>query len=361
MKRLMDVLYYILGILFNVCFTVVLITAVLVVAISAFSYGTRLFVEDLSARENREIVLEIPDGSDTMAVAELLQEHGLIDEGAHNRWIFVIQARLNGSHKFFRSDTFTLNTGMGSAEIMQLLQSVPEPIRGDEVRITIPEGMTIRQIATYVQQEGLFTSNEFMNAVEADYPHIFLRDVPQRPNRLQGYLFPDTYILPENPRPEDLIIRMLNRFEEVFFAIFALSVDSDFTVDDIVIIASIIEKEIRIINDEHELASAVIRNRLSRGMRLEMPSTVLYVHNKPRSQLVSADLGIQSPYNTFIQSGLPRGPISSPGLRSLEAAMRPAAENFIYMVMKDDGTGIHVFTADQNEYNRARTEHNQIW
>jgi UPF0755 protein len=367
----MDILYYILGMLFNICFTVVLIAMVFVLAVTSFNFGTQLFVENLAGREDNEVIIEILDGSDTMAVAELLQRHGLIEDGAVNRWVFVLQARLNGSYKFFRSDTFVLNTNMGSAEIMEALQSIPEPVKGDEVRVIIYEGMTINQIADYVQQLGLFTRREFLEAAQADYPHFFLRDVPDRPNRLQGYLFPDTYILPENPRPEDLIVRMLNQFENVFYGSFVYQPDSLLTVDDIVTIASIIEKETQHHN-ERELVSAVIHNRMARNWLLNMPSTVLYFRDKPRSQLVSDDLLIASQYNTFLRHtvpagltssplrlGLPVGPISSPGLRSLEAAMHPANENYLHMVMTANGT--HLFTSDYNEYTRFKEEAGQIW
>jgi len=346
MKRLMDVLYYILGMLFNICFTVVLIALVFVVTLTAFNYGTGLFVEDLSAREDREVIVEIVDGRDTMAVAEVLRENGLID----NAWLFVLQSRLNGSYRWFRSDTFVLNENMGSAAIMQALQSIPELPLGETVRVTIPEGMSLRQIAEHTAHLGYWTQEEFMTAAQGDFSHAFLRNIPQRPNRLQGYLFPDTYFLPPNPRPEDLITRMLDAFEDVFFRLFAFGQDAEFSVDEIVIMASIIEREISM-DVEKELASAVIRNRLVHGLRLEMYSTVQYVLNRPRHQITQADLQVQSPYNTFVNHGLPRGPIGSPGRRALEAAIHPAAPTYpdfieveyIRFVLRDDGSGRHDF------------------
>ena len=352
MKRLIDVLYYILGILFNICFTIVLIALVAVFAVSAFGFGQQIFVEDLSEREDRLVILEIPDGRDTMAVAELLYEYGLIE----NPLLFVVQSRLNGSYRWFRSDTFALNTSMNAGQIMQTLQEIPELPPGEEVRITIPEGRTLAQIARETEAMGLWTAEEFLTAAQGDFHHAFLRDVPQRANRLQGYLFPDTYILPENPRPEDLIIRMLDRFEAVFNSIFLHTPGARFSADEIVIIASIIESEIRH-HDERELASAVIHNRLARGLRLEMYSTVQYVVDRPRNLLTPQNMQIQSPFNTFINHGLPPGPIAAPGLHSLEAAMFPAGTvyieedgvttahevNYTLFVRRDDGTNRHDF------------------
>jgi len=346
MKQLMDILYYILGMMFNICFTVVLIALVFVATLTAFNYGTGLFVEDLSAREDREVIVEIVDGRDTMAVAEVLRENGLIESS----WLFVLQARLNGSYRWFRSDTFVLNENMGSAAIMQVLQEIPELPPGEEVRVTIPEGMSLRQIAAHTAHLGYWTEAEFMAAAQGDFPHAFLRDIPNRANRLQGYLFPSTYFLPPDPSPEDLIVRMLDEFDRVFFSMFALGQGADFSMDEIVIMASIIEREIRV-DVEKELAAAVIRNRLARGLRLEMYSTVQYIADSPRDRLTQADFQRQSPYNTFVNHGLPVGPIGSPSRRALEAAISPAmptypdfiAVDYTRFVLRDDGSGRHDF------------------
>jgi len=317
-----------------------------VITLTAFAFGTGLFVENLEGREDHEIILEIPDGRDTMAVAELLYEHGLIE----NRWLFVFQARLNGSYRWFRSDTFLLNTNMGSGAIMQTLQEIPELPPGDEVRVTIPEGMTLRQIAEHTAHLDYWTAQEFLTAAAGEFHHTFLHDVPQRPNRLQGYLFPNTYFLPENPTPVDLIVRMLDEFERVFFNVFAFEPGAEFSSDEIVIIASIIEREMNA-DFDMPLASAVIQNRLRQNLRLEMYSTVQYVVDRPRNMITQTDLQVQSPYNTFIHHGLPAGPIASPGLRALEAAMHPAAAtypdfievNYTRFVLRDDGSGRHDF------------------
>jgi UPF0755 protein len=358
MKRILDVLYYILGVLFNVCFTVILITMLVVITFQAFDFGEGLFVENLDTRPDKEVTVVIPDGKNTLEVAEILHKNGLID----NTWVFFIQSRLNGSYKHFLSDTFTLNMNMGSSKIMQELQSIPERPIGDQIRVTIFEGMTIAQMAKHVEAEGLFSAQAFLAATEKEYEYPFLRNLPARPFYLQGYLFPDTYILPENPTPEDLIIRMLDRFSNVFYSSFSVSLDSPYNMDEIVIIASIIEKEIRAAG-EHELASAVIHNRLKSNAYpyLQMCSTVQYVLDKPRANLTTADLQIQSPYNTYINRGLPPGPICSPGLKALEAAQNPADVNYLFFVLKDDGTGSHVFTASYSEFLAAKALYNNTW
>jgi len=352
MKRVIDVLYYILGILFNISFTIILIALVAVFAMSAFGFGQSIFVEYMGEREDYVVIVEITDGRDTMAVADILHEHGLIE----NRWLFVVQSRLNGSYRWFRNDTFALNMNMSSNQIMQALQEIPELPPGEEIRVTIPEGMTIAQVARETAALGLWTEAEFLEAVQGDFPHTFLRNVPQRANRLQGYLFPDTYNLPPNPTPEDLIIRMLNQFEHMFYSVFIQSPDAQFTSDEIVIIASIIEKEIRH-HEERELASAVIHNRLARGLRLEMYSTVSYVVDRPRNQLTPQNMQFGSRFNTFIYYGLPPGPIAAPGLHSLQAAMFPAETvdiedagvtttrevNYTRFVLREDGSNRHDF------------------
>lgn len=356
MKNFVSVLEFISGGLFNIILTLLLLIAIYTVTLKAFNYGKDLLVEDTSSRPSKEVVINIENGTDTMKVAELLEEEGLIG----NKWIFNLQARLNGSYKYFLSGEFKLNTNMGSAEIMQELQSIQYPDESDNLKITIPEGLTNKQIAALVEAEGLFTAAEFLEACENwEYEYSFLEGLPDRENRLEGYLFPDTYNLPPDPEPDDLIIRMLNRFQSVYDGSKQdRAEEMGYTTDEVIIMASIIEKEIKV-PEEQAIAASVIYNRLETDMPLQMCSTVLYALDKRKDRLLDEDLQVDSPYNTYINKGLPVGAICNPGESAIDAVLYPEKTNYIYFVVMDDETGEHFFTASDDEFLAAKARYNQ--
>ena len=206
-------------------------------------------------------------------------------------------------------------------------------------------------MASYFEYREFFTSEEFFRvANEGHFGHVFLLDVPSnRPNRLEGYLFPDTYFVPVNPLPGHFITRMLDRFGDIYDEAFHYRADEiGLSMDEVVIIASIIEAETR---HDHERAiiSQVIHSRLASGMRLEMRSTVSYVRDIRRDLLTASDLGVESPHNTFIVYGLPKGPISNPGEASLRAALYPADTNYLYFELESFEAGTHRFYTSRGE------------
>lgn len=356
MKNLMDVLKYVTGGLFNIVVSIFLIIAVYTVTVTAFNYGKGLLVEDTSAKTPKEVIVNIADGKDTAKVAELLEEEGLIS----NKWIFNLQARLNGSYKYFRSGEFRLDMSMSSNEIMETLQSIQYPSEDDQLKITIVEGLTNKQIAAFVESEGLFTAQEFLDACQnGEYDYDFLKGVTRTENRLEGYLFPDTYILPPEPTPDDLITRMLDRFQSVYNSEKRDRAEElGLTTDEIIIMASIIEKEIKL-PEEQAVASSVIYNRLKINMPLQMCSTVLYALDKRKDRLLDEDLQVQSPYNTYINGGLPVGAICNPGEGAINAALYPEKTNYIYFVVKDEEIGEHFFTDNDNDFLAAKAQYNQ--
>jgi UPF0755 protein len=194
----------------------------------------------------------------------------------------------------------------------------------------------------FVAQNGYFNFN-------------FLTEIPQdRPNRLEGYLFPDTYQIPVNPNPGDIITRMLHNFDQKFtFDLQMRAEELNLSTDDVIIMASIIERETRLAS-ERALVSQVIHRRLARNMSLDMDSTVKYAMDDPPLRLLYVHLDIESPYNTYRNRGLPIGPIANPGLAAIEAALHPADTDYLFFVLRDEETGEHIFTRSLEEHNAAR-------
>ena len=359
-KKILNVANFLFGGLFNIAIAVAVIIAAYSITMWAFDFGQTIIVDDeYYERESVEVIVHIPDDASVLEIARLLREYELIN----NEWIFYLNATLNGSGRHFRSGLHLLNTGMSESVIMGELQVLRE-IPADSPRITIVEGLTNWQIAEVAATLGYFTAAEFRYEVENGiFAHAFLQYVPERANRLEGFLFPDTYYLPPNPTPRDLVIRMLNRFNYVFTPDLWLAIDVlndrfgvELTIDDIIIIASIIERE-AVVREERPIVAAIIFNRLMTGMPLEMVSTVVYATNTRLDLLTPAEFQSTSPYNTFTRTGLPVGPISNPGLNSILAALNPINTNFLYMVINDHDTRSHFFTASHEEYLAARVRY----
>jgi len=360
LKKVLNVVNYIFGSLFNLALAVAIIVVAYTATIWAFDFGQGMMTPDEAAeyRPLEEIVVEIPDGASGIEIARILREYELIG----NEWLFHLNATLNGSaNHFLTGMSFVLDTGMSESMIMFQLQRIPEGLQADGTRIVVMEGLTNWQISELAATLGHFTAAEFLYELEEGFfAHAFLRDIEERPNRLEGFLFPNTYYLPQNPTPRDLISRMLDHFGEVFTGEMLVRVDTlgqtlgmELTVEDIVTIASIIERE-AVVHSERPVVAAIIYNRLAAGMPLEMITTVVYATNTRVDMLTPADFQVNSPYNTFNRQGLPIGPISNPGLNSIEAALHPANVNYLFKVVNNREDRSHFFTADREAYEAAQ-------
>ncbi len=305
-------------------------------------------------KESKEVTVEIPKGIGTEKIAGILKQRGLIE----NELFFRVLAKLNGYDAKFQSGTFKLDTAMDEYRIMEILMKDGE--KRQTVKFTIPEGYTILQIAKKMVELGICkTSDEFVQACNDifKYNYEFLKDIPERNLRLQGYLFPDTYEIYADAKVTEVIDKMLKRFDAIYNEEFRTRTSAlGYSIDQVVNMAAIIEKEVRV-PEERRIVASVINNRLKIDMPLQMCSTVMYVLNKSYPQLTIEDTKIESPYNTYINRGLPAGPIANPGKASLEAVLYPDETDYIYFVLKNIETGEHFFSRTLDEHNAAKAEY----
>ena len=247
---------------------------------------------------------------------------------------------------------------MDEYRIMEILMKDGE--KRKTVKFTIPEGYTILQIANKMVELGICkSSDEFVQACNdiSKYNYDFVQEIPERNLRLQGYLFPDTYEIYADAKVTEVIEKMLKRFDAIYDADFrARTTALGYSIDQVVNMASIIEKEVRV-PEERKLVASVINNRMKIDMPLQMCSTVMYVLNKSYPQLTIADTKIDSPYNTYINQGLPAGPIANPGKAAIEAVLYPEETDYIYFVLKDAESGEHVFSRTLDEHNAAKVKY----
>lgn len=286
-------------------------------------------------------------------VAEKLKDEGLIEY----KFLFNLFATFTRSKDDVVAGTFTLNTDMDYRALLSGM-SANSATRAT-VTVTIPEGYTVDQIFTLLEEKGVASVEDLQDmAANHDYAFSFLQDLELGDyHRLEGYLYPDTYEFTTPQNSLYVINKMLVRFDEQFTNAMRQEVaDSGRTIHEIITIASMIEKETDG-NDRADIAS-VIYNRLnnpSGGTQryLQIDATLAYINGGKVP--TEADKSIDSPYNTYLYKGLPAGPISNPGLESIKAAMNPNRTSYYYYALGDDGVH-HFFKTLREQQNFIATQ-----
>ena len=239
----------------------------------------------------------------------------------------------------------------GSSSSSPPKQAASGPVK----KVTIPEGYDRRAIADLAKKDGI--TGDYMKASESFKGFNPDRYGAQNPPSLEGFLFPATYDLPHKPNVDDLIARQLDAFNQYMDQVnMKYAKSKNLTTYDVLIIASMIERE-AVVEKDRKLIAAVIYNRLSQGMPLQIDATIRFAENNWTKPLTESDLHISSPYNTYENTGLPPTPIGNPGLASIEAAAHPANVNYLYYVAKPNGCG-HFFTASYSAFQAAQARYN---
>lgn len=300
------------------------------------------------ASDSKEIEVIVPKGASTSQIADILKEKGLIKYPI----LFRAVSKVNRNDGLYKQGPHILNTSMEYLDIMNELKRTV--IKKETTRFTIPEGFELRQIVDLLEEKKLIDREKFMHIVENeefDYP--FLKNLPKRKNRLEGYLFPDTYEVFADSDEKQIIKKMLDRFGQVFKEkYYQRAKELGMTVDEVVTLASIVERE-AMKDDERDMVAAVFHNRLKSKQYplLQSCATVQYVLGERKPILTEEDTRIESPYNTYIHAGLPVGPIASPGEKSIIATLYPADVDYLFFVARSDGS--HVFSKTLQEHINA--------
>jgi UPF0755 protein len=309
---------------------------------------------DVAAGKPVEVMIE--SGSSTTQIAEQLAALGVVD----NALMFRLQSRLSDADGTLKAGEYGLSTGMPYELVLQKLASGPDIVYFD---IAIPEGFTAKQVAARFAAQAQIPEDEITRLVtsgakefSADHPYLAnaYRD------SLEGFLFPATYRIKEGTSAHDVVEMLLDAFDEKLAEVdltYAKSKNLD--VNDIVIIASILERESKI-KDEFPLVSSVIYNRLRKPMRLQLCATVLYELPEGTTKLTNDDLKLDSPYNTYLHDGLPAGPISNPGLAAIKAAAAPADTDYYYYVLTGKD-GSQTFASTYDEFLKAKQVYKQVF
>lgn len=284
-------------------------------------------------------IVEVPQGLGLSAIAEKLEREGVIRKAQ----ILFLAAFLSGTQGKLKHGEYVFSAGEAPYSVHRKLRRGEVSLR----KVTFPEGLTLVQMAGILEVSQIVSREEFLTLAQSS--EYSTKKLGTDVLSLEGFLFPDTYFFARGCSAERVIETMLDRFREACATLGIANTQPD--IKEIVTIASLIEKETAFA-PERPLVSAVIRNRLRKGMKLEFDPTVIYaLGERFDGNIRKKDLAFPSPYNTYVVSGLPPGPIAAPGLDSIRAALQPADVDYLYFVA--NGDGIHVFSSTYGDHVNA--------
>lgn len=318
---------------------VVIFTGLLTLLMVVIIVGFGLFFIKPAQKGGTDQVIIVREGMSLKEVAGNLESHGLIS----HKTIFILWTRLMGYSRQIKAGEYRLSSDMAPIRIMEILT------RGIIITypVTIPEGFSIEQIGDILAANALVDKNSFVSLA---YEPGVLQEYGISGPSLEGYLYPDTYQFGRGLSPALIVDVMIKRFWEVIEPYRKRIEELGMTVEEVVTLASIVEKETGRA-EERPVIAGVFLNRLRKGMRLESDPTVIYGINGFTGNLTRKDLLVSTPYNTYVIRGLPPGPIANPGLASIKAVLYPAETDYLYFVSKNDGT--HHFSSTIEDHNRA--------
>ncbi len=309
----------------------------------------------LKSSNPEQVKLVVESGQGVDEITGWLEQNKVI----RDKLVFKAYLFLRGRYDQIQPGLYLIEPQTGMKTIVDTL--TPDPETKIETEIKIIEGWTSAEIAQYLESEGLVTAADFYTAAQStdsrdilpEEKYEFLKDKPAE-RGLEGYLFPDTYRVYTDSAAADILKKMLDNFGQKLDAQLRAEIASQGkTVFEVVTLASIIEKEVRL-PAEKKLAAGIFSKRLAEGIALQSDATVNFVTGKDTTQPSLEDLQVNSEYNTYLYKGLPPGPICSPGLESLKAVIYPVESDYLYFLTKPDGTAVFSETYEEHLKNKER-------
>lgn len=311
-------------------------------------------LQAVDSNDNAKIIVEIPQGSSTSGIAEILYDNNLI----RDKRIFKYYSNKTGADSKLKAGDYVLSREMNVDKILEEL--IKGGISGNTANITIIEGLTIEDTAMSISEQLGLNFDELVNIMEHgemfNDEFQFMLDNQDITN-LQGYLMPDTYNVYVNFSEEDIVRFLLSQFDSFYLEeIKPLLENSKLNFEETINLASIVEKE-ALLDEERDEVAATFLNRLDINMKLQSCATVNYALGEWKEYLTLEDIAVDSPFNTYLLEGLPPTPINSPGKISIKAVLEPAEVDYLYFVAKGDGT--HHFSNNYDDHLAAKDKYMQ--
>ncbi len=300
----------------------------------------------------QEVQLNIPEGSSGDDIAQILAQNHIID----NPKAYYAAVEAADAAMSIKPGDYILTTGQDPASVVTQLVEGPN-VEG--ITLTIQEGLTVAQTAARVEETLGIPADEFIAQAKAsnyvaDYP--FLEGAYD--DSLEGYLYPKTYSFSEQPTADQVIRTLLDQFQTETASLGLDNAPTGLSAHDIVTMASLIERETAVA-DERPLVASVMYNRLAIDMPLQIDAAIVYARGGGSDPVTYDDLEIDSPYNIYQNLGLTPGPICSPSVSSIEAALNPSDTDYLYYVASPDGDGTHRFSSDYEQFERDSQEYSE--
>ena len=336
-------------------------TFVLLLLMGSAAFGIlHLFWWSPNSSVREEVQYELKSGANLQSIAKDLEKLKVIKNAA----IFSLICKVKGIGSKLKVGDYVLRKDMFPGEVVEVIISG----KSQGKNFTVPEGFNIFEIAASFQEEGFGTQEAFLSAAKDSQKIQEL--LGQNLQSFEGYLYPDTYQITKYMSAQDLVGRMVHKFLEVKKEFQSEIQNSNLNLHQLVTLASIVEKETGA-PFERPMISGVFHNRLKIKMRLQTDPTIIYAKaletGSVEISITKKDLSMQHPYNTYVVSGLPPGPIASPGRLAIKAALQPAKTSYLYFVSKNDGT--HIFTETYENHAKevekyqlnAKARENKSW
>lgn len=299
--------------------------------------------------DGKSIMIEVSQGEGFYDVLNRLDKENKIS----NKLLIKVKLSIDKRNIKLSEGIYEIETDATLDELITSLESTAE--NKELIKLTIPEGYSIDEIADAVEKEGFCSKEEFINAIKQYTLPDFIKVNNKKRYNIEGFLYPDTYLIKKGSDANQIIKIMLSRFEQVLNQVkdeTGINI-KDEEIEKVITIASMIEKEARF-DVDRPLISSVIYNRLEKDMKLQLDATVLYSLGYHVDVVLNKHLEVDSPYNTYKYKGLPLGPICSPGIKSIKAALIPTKTDYLYYILQKDGT--HYFSNNYDDFLKKKNE-----
>lgn len=337
---------------------IAIIAIALIGSLSSYFYISNA-LKPVDPDNKKAVKIELPIGSNIDTISQTLEDKGVI----RNAKIFKYYTKFKNASGF-QAGTYQIPPSMSIDDIIKSLKT-GKVYRKADLQITIPEGLTLDQIGNIIAKNTDYTSKEFMKLVtnekfikemKAKYPETVTKDINGKDIRykLEGYLYPSTYdFFTKKPTLEEIVEKMIAQTDAIVRSYEPQLKELGMTPHEFLTFASLLEREATAQTDRETIAS-VFNNRIEQGMPLQTDPTVLYALGEHKDRVLYKDLEVKNPYNTYLNKGLPPGPIANAGRASLDATVDPAKTKYLYFVADKDGNNHFAETYSEHQNNVAK-------
>jgi UPF0755 protein len=331
----------------NIIITILIFALIIISGRLYFEWQINYPISQNSTEKN----FVIEKGEGVKEITADLKKSGLIK----STFYFETYVWWEKIEKKLQAGEYLLRENMSISEIVEIL--IKGEIISNQKKITVIEGWKINDISEYLQENKIIAAKEFETAAKnwrgENYQYDFLKNLPKKTS-LEGFLFPDTYFIYEDASAEDIIDKMLKNFDKYLTKEMRQEIEKqNKSIFEIITMAGILEKEVRTDKDR-KIAAGIFYKRIKEGMPLESCATIAYILGEDKRQYSFEDTRIESPYNTYLNKGLPPGPICNPGESAIKAAIWPEKSEYNFFLSKKDGET--VFSKTLEEHNSAKAK-----